>query len=167
MCRKNNIFDTVAKYCSYIMLISLLLSFILVICQSKLMKFTISGFLISLGSGCIFQNVADNVRLKLKNTLYLIHIPCTIIGYQENDPSTLSDRPILQPLDPQYYTFKGIDFLGLKEYPIGSNVEVCLTPDMNFDDHFIITPNNIHVGHGQLILGICATIIGIIVFIIL
>ena len=167
MCRKNNIFDTFAKYFSYLMLLCLLLSFICVIFQFKFMKYVIPGFSISLGVGCIFQNLADNLRQKFRNTLYLMHIPCTIIGYKENDPSKFSDYPILQPLDPQYYSFKGLDSLELEKYPIESTVEVCLTPDMDFTDHYIINSNTAHVGHGQLIVGIIATIIGILVYFIL
>ena len=75
--------------------------------------------------------------------MYVMAIPCKVTDYTIEEGSSFLEKPVLTPLDAQYAPFICDTYLDMQKYPINSTVEVRLTPEMDFNDCFIATEENL------------------------
>ena len=167
MQKQDNIFDKFAGPCSQGILISFPLMAVggLLVSNHGPLPLIIAlmFFFFSFGLGSIFQNLADGIRHNIKTTMYVMAIPCQITDYTMEKGSSLLEKPVLTPLDAQYAPFICDTYLDMKKYPINSIVEVRLTPEMNFNDYFIATEENLKFDKSIRVIGIIMVTIGVLI----
>lgn len=167
MYKQENIFDKFTGPCGK----GILLSFPLIAAGTLLRSnygfipliLAIMLFFFSFGLSFIFQNLADGIRHNIKKTMYVMAIPCKITDYTIEEGSSFLEKPVLTPLDAQYAPFICDTYLDMQKYPINSTVEVRLTPEMDFNDCFIATEENLKFDKSIRVVGIIMVTIGIFV----
>ena len=167
MQKQDNIFDKFAGPCSQGILISFPLIAVGALLRSNYgptpLILAIMFFFFSFGLSFIFQNLADGIRHNIKETMYVMAIPCQITDYTIEKGSSFLEKPVLTPLDAQYAPFICDTYLDMQKYHINSTVEVRLTPEMDFNDCFIATEENLKFDKSIRVIGIIMVTIGIFV----
>lgn len=154
MYNKTNIFDKIARPFSLLMLLAIPIVIITIFFGPVAITFGLMFLFLTFGISSTAQAISNIIQQKIKDTFYLLHIPCTITDYVKKGESSLSEYPILTPLDAQYTQFQSNQFILKENFPIGSIVEVCFTPEINLEDHFILNVTKRTDGKGMLIIGI-------------
>lgn len=163
MYKQNNVFDKLAGLCAKGILLSFPLIIVGAATKSIILMISLMLFFFSFGLSFIFQNLADGIRHNIKKTMYVVSIPCEITNYTIEGATSTLEKPVLTPIYHQYDPFSIDTYLDMKTYPIYSKVEVRFTPDMNFEDCFIATKENLNFDKSIRIVGIIMIIIGILI----
>ena len=164
MYQKDNIFDKFAKKLSLLMLLSIPLIIIAAISQKiPFLIFSLTFFFLTFGLGCLAQYFANKIQNNIDKEVYIIKIPCQITDYTKDGESDLSIKPILTPLSNQYAPFKYNRFIIMDDYPVGTMIDVYLTPELNFKDCILGTKDAFVLSTTEKGMGIVMTTIGIIV----